>query len=120
VFILVIIVGFGVLWSLWAHRAAWALFRAVVPARSGSLKFAWYWGLTLVTVGLLAGFAALGLSLPPLLQHLFSNSSEVSVSMIALAIVIVLGLSWLVSLNRYRVCIEDFYAAAPEQKRSSV
>ena len=110
-FILMIIAAFGVVWGLWAHRGAWALFRALFPFRKTSLKTAWYAGLTMVTIGLLTGFAILGISLPPLLSSFFKTSSEVSVSTIALAIVVVLSLSWLVSLNRYRVCIEDFYSS---------
>jgi hypothetical protein len=107
--ILVLIATFGVVWARWAHRGAWGLFRQLFLKSGWGLKGAWYWGLGSITTGLLVSFAALGIALPPLLSHLFQSSQEVSVSLIAFAIVLVLSLSWLVSLNRYRVCIEDFY-----------
>jgi hypothetical protein len=107
--ILVLIATFGVVWSRFAHRGAWGLFRRLFLRSGWGLKGAWYWGLGSLTTGLLLSFAALGIALPPLLSNLFHSSQEVSVSLIAFAILLVLSLTWLVSLNRYRVCIEDFY-----------
>ena len=107
--ILILITTFGVVWTMFAPRGVWALFAKLFGASRSSLRAAWYWGATSITLGLLAGFAGLSIALPPLLARLFSSSREVSVSMIALAIVVVLSLSWLLSLNRYRALIEDFY-----------
>jgi hypothetical protein len=107
--ILVLIATFGVVWARFAHRGAWGLFRKLFKSSGWGLKGAWYWGLSSLTIGLLGSFAGLGIALPPLLSRLFHSSQEVSVSLIAFAILLVLSLAWLISLNRYRVCIEDFF-----------
>jgi|GEM_PF-3370899 len=107
--ILVLIATFGVVWVSWAHRWAWTVVSAFFKRPKLTLQAAWIWGVTLISSGLLIGFALMAMALPPLLQALFSESAEVSVSMIALAIVVALAISWLISLNRYRILAEDSF-----------
>lgn len=107
--ILVLIATFGVVWVSSAHRWAWAIVSGVFKQPKLTLKAAWIWGVALITIGLLSGFALMAIALPPLLQSFFSAAEDVSVSMIALAIIVTLGLSWVISLNRYRVLVEDAF-----------
>ncbi|MEO5666764.1 MAG: hypothetical protein ABIR96_01760 [Bdellovibrionota bacterium] len=111
--VLILIATFGVVWGRFAHIGAWAAFRKLFKAPTSELKTAWYWGVGSITTGLLFGFALLAMALPPLLVHVFAKSEEVSVSLIALGIIVMLSLAWLVSLNRYRVIVENFY---PDQE----
>ncbi len=102
---------FTLLWVAFAASWVWGAYRLLFRrSASNTFKGAWAWGLTLITIGLLACFALLGIALPPLLQRTFEASSEVSVSTLAVGILATLGLSWLLSLNRYRALIEDHFS----------
>jgi Ca2+/H+ antiporter len=109
--ILLFLGAFGVAWTYWADAFVWSSYRMLFrPSPSSKLQRAWVWGLVVITLGLLVGFAVLGIALPPLITLIFESSQEVSISAIAIAIVVTLSLSWLFSLNRYRIRIENFFA----------
>jgi hypothetical protein len=107
VVIVLALVLFAALWCRYAAGLCWNLIRSFQIEKRFSMQGTWYWGLALITTGLLFSFAVMAMLMPLLLSALFNDAHQVSQNLIAIGILACLCLSWLFSLNSLRATIED-------------
>lgn len=100
---------FTTFWVIFADKLCFRLMNCLRIPQKFSEKGSWNWGLSLLTLFLLLAFALIAISLAPVLERIFESSQEVSQKGIALSILASLCLSWVISLNKLREDIADYY-----------